>query len=207
MGGSFDPIHFGHIKPALELARVYQLEKIILLPCKVSPFKDCTYASASHRWNMVNLVAANNELFVADGRELDRDAPSYSYTTLAELSEEIGAHYKLLWILGADALQDFPAWHRAEEIMQLAHILVMGRPGFEAPQSQATRDWLDNYLCTDIDALEERDFGHIFQTETEMLDISSSQIRAVIGNGEQPKYLLPGGVWNYIRRNQLYMDH
>ena len=207
MGGSFDPIHFGHIKPSLELAQSCRLDKIILLPCKVSPFKEHTYASSLHRWNMVSMIAANSDAFIADARELERAEPSYTVTTLTELSQEIGEQHKLFWILGADALQDFSEWYQAEEIMRLAHVLVLARPGYELPQDQAKREWLEKYLCTDFDELEATDFGRIYQTGTQMLDISSTRIRTMIGEGEQPKYMVPGGVWNYIKRNQLYMDH
>ena len=88
LGGSFDPIHFGHIKPSLELANKYNLDRIILLPCKVSPFKQDTFASAEHRWNMVSMIASNSEVFVADARELERETPSYTYTTLCELRQQ-----------------------------------------------------------------------------------------------------------------------
>ena len=207
MGGSFDPIHFGHIKPALELAQLYQLDKIYLMPCKVSPFKDRTFASAQDRWNMVSMIAANSDLFIADARELQRDTPSYTYTTLIELTQELGDKCKLFWILGADALQDFPVWYKAEEIMQLSHLLVLRRPGYELPQNLENKNWLEKYLCNDIQELETRDFGCIFQTETQMLDISSTQIRTMVGDGEQPKYMLPGAVWNYIKRNDLYVNN
>lgn len=207
MGGSFDPIHFGHIKPCLELAQSCHLEKIILLPCKVSPFKDSTHASSLHRWNMVSMIAANSDTFVADARELERGTPSYTVTTLTELSQEIGEQHKLFWILGADALQDFPAWYQPEEIMRLAHLLVLARPSYELPLDREKRDWLEKYLCTDFAELESTDFGRIYQSDTQMLDISSTQIRTMISKGEQPKYLIPGGVWNYIKRNHLYMDN
>ncbi len=207
MGGSFDPIHFGHIKPCLELAQSCQLDTIILLPCKVSPFKEHTHASSLHRWNMVNMIAANSDVFITDARELERSGPSYTVTTLTELSQEIGEQHKLFWILGADALQDFPEWYQAEEIMRLAHVLVLARPGYELPRNREKLDWLEKYLCTDFDELETRDFGCIYRTETQMLDISSTRIRTMIGEGKQPKYMIPGGVWNYIKRNQLYMDH
>ena len=206
LGGSFDPIHFGHIKPSLELAQVYQLEHIRLLPCKLSPFKEQTHANAKHRWNMVKLIADGSDVFVADARELERETPSYTYTSLLELTQELGEQYKLFWCLGADALEEFPAWYKADEIMRLAHVLVLGRPGYELPQNKEISAWLDKYLCADRQELESSDYGCIYQTETQMLDISSTQIRTMIHNGEQPKYLIPGGVWNYIKRNRLYMD-
>ena len=204
LGGSFDPIHFGHIKPALELARLYQLESIRLLPCKVSPFKDDTFASSQHRWNMVSIIAAGSNELVADARELERDGPSYTYTTVVELSEELGADVKLFWILGADALNEFPDWYEAEKLMQYCHVLVLNRPGYELPKDAEKLGWLQRYLCEDVNQLEQKDAGCIFISETGMLDISSTRIRELIQAGEQPRFMLPGAVWNYIQRNKLY---
>ena len=206
LGGSFDPIHFGHIKPSLALANEHNLDHIILLPCKISPFKDKIFASAEHRWNMVNMIAGNSKIFVADARELNRETPSYTYTTLCELRQELADETKLFWILGADALAGFPGWYEAEKIMHLCHVLVLRRPNYELPQHQQNLDWLKRYLCEDINQLDSKDTGHIYMAETELLDISSTQIRAMIGAGEQPKYMLPGVVWNYIRRNKLYLN-
>ncbi len=207
LGGSFDPIHFGHIKPSLALAKQYQLHNIHLLPCKVSPFKENTYASSMHRWNMVRMIAENNNVFIADARELERDAPSYTYTTLCELSEEFGNRFKVFWIIGADALSDFPAWYEVDQIMQMCHVLVLRRPGYKFVQSEEKMSWLNKYLCEDIKQLELKDSGHIYITETEMLEISSTNIRKMIQAGEQPTYILPGGVWSYIRRNKLYINN
>lgn len=153
---------------------------------------------------MVSMIAANSQVFIADARELERDTPSYTYTTLCELRQEIGDQYKIFWLLGADALNDFPAWHKASEIMQLCHVLVLRRPGYNLTQDQESLNWLNKYMCDDIKQLEESDFGHIYQTETDMLDISSTKIRAMVKSGEQPRYMMPGGIWNYIKRNKLY---
>ena len=204
-GGSFDPIHFGHIKPCLALAEKYQLDSVHLLPCKVSPFKESTFASRQHRWNMINLISSSSDIFIADSRELERDSASYTYNSLLELTEQYARKAKLYWIMGIDALLGFPKWYKAEEIMQLCHVLVLRRPGYEL-EDESLFDWLKPYLTDDFDLLEQKDFGHIFITDTEMVDVSSTQIRACVRTGEQPRFLLPGGVWNYIKRNNLYVN-
>ena len=119
LGGSFDPIHFGHIKPSLQLAETFRLQSISLIPCKISPFKDNTFASAQHRWNMISMIAGSSELFDADPRELERNTPSYTYETLREIASEVSGETTLFWIMGEDALLEFPQWHQAEKIMQL----------------------------------------------------------------------------------------
>ncbi len=204
LGGSFDPIHFGHIKPCIELAEKYQLSSIKIIPCKVSPFKDTTFASAQHRWNMISIITGSSDLFDADARELERDSPSYTYETLLQIYEEVSAHTKLFWIMGEDALHTFPDWYQAEKILQLCHVLVMRRPGVTKPMSTQVTKWLSQYLCDDSVQLDKADVGYIYLTDTQMIDISSTQIRETLQSGQQPRYMLPGAVWNYIKRNHLY---
>ena len=206
LGGSFDPIHFGHIKPCMEVASRYGLDQVRLLPCKVSPFKQQTFASDEQRWQMVNMVASNSEVFQADRRELDRVEPSFSVLTLREMADEEPNKDKLFWILGMDALIGFPHWYLATEIMQYCHVLVLCRPGYELPLDGDVRTWLDQYLCEDFQELESTMYGHIYMTDIEMLDISSTEIREMIKKDEQPRFKMPGGIWNYIKRNQLYLN-
>ena len=206
LGGSFDPVHFGHIKPTMAAASRYGLDQVRLLPCKISPFKQQTFASDEHRWQMVKMVASNSDVFQADRRELERAEPSHSVLTLREMAHEEPAEHKLFWLLGVDALIDFPRWHLAAEIMQYCHILVLRRPGFELPADGDDRAWLDQYLCEDFQELESTLHGHIYMTDIEMLDISSTEIREMIKKDQQPRFKMPGGIWNYIKRNQLYIN-
>lgn len=204
LGGSFDPIHFGHIKSCLALADRYRLNRIHLLPCKVSPFKNRPYASCRHRWNMVKLIAGSSDIFTADGRELERDAPSYAYTSLLELSEQYARQARLYWIMGMDALLKFPDWRQARQMMRLCHVLVLRRAGYTL-RGEALLNWLEPYLCDQFAILAGKDCGHIFITGTQMVDVSSTQIRACLQAGRQPEFLLPGAVWNYIKRHNLYV--
>jgi len=128
LGGSFDPIHFGHIKPCLELAEKFHLSSVKLIPCKVSPFKQETFVSAQHRWNMISIITGSSDLFEADAIELERETPSYTYETLNSISQQVSQDTQLFWIMGEDALHGLPNWHQAEKIMQLCHVLVMRRP-------------------------------------------------------------------------------
>lgn len=202
LGGSFDPVHFGHIKPALELVRTYHLDKVILLPCKLSPFKQKTNTSIAHRWKMLQMVAAQVPQFVADSRELTRDTPSYSFLSIQEISAELGENSKLFWILGADALADFPRWYHVDDMMKLCNVLVLSRPGYEFKHDV----WLQQHMANDSEQFEHNYPGSILITNTEQFEVSSSKIRSIIQSGQQPRYMLPGGVWNYIKRNKLYVD-
>ncbi len=206
LGGSFDPIHFGHIKPSLQLAEKFQLQLITLIPCKISPFKDNTFASVQHRWNMLSIVSGSSELFEADPRELERDSASYTYETLREIASEVSDEVTLFWIMGEDALLDFPKWHQAEKIMQLCHVLVMRRPGYDVSEAVEVSQWLQPYMCGDQDKLAEKKCGYIYMTDVELFDVSSTKIRQTVQAGKQPRFMLPGGVWNYIKRNNLYQE-
>ena len=208
LGGSFDPVHFGHIKPCLQMAQDFDLASIRLLPCKVSPFKTSPHstpkASVQHRLMMLSLVASANNLIQVDERELRRETPSYTYLSLREMVDEFGDQVTLCWIMGMDALNGFPDWFKSDEIMELCHILVMPRPGYELDLSAQPNVWIEKYLSDDIELLEQKSAGHLFITSAQMLDISSTQIRDTIASGKQPRYLVPGGIWNYIQRNHLY---
>ncbi len=207
LGGSFDPIHFGHIKPCLQLAEKFKLSSIRLVPCKLSPFKETTFATAQHRWNMISIIAGSSELFEADSRELQCDTPSYSYETLRDIANEVSEQTTLFWIMGEDALLDFPQWYQAEKIMQLCHILVLKRPGYDVTANKEACTWLEPYMCEDVSLLSQKQCGCIYMTDVELFDISSTEIRKTVQAGEQPRYMLPGGVWNYIKRNNLYREN
>jgi len=203
-GGSFDPIHFGHIKSALALLERFDFEQIRFIPCQLSPHKESAHASVSHRWQMLNLVCSSHEKFIADNRELKRQAPSYTIDTLLELREEFGEQEVLVLVIGVDAFLSFCKWHRYEEILSQCHILLMQRTGYSMPGSGCEKEYYDLKSSKDFKMLSSTPCGNIYTSELEKFDISSTTIRKIISQGQQPKYLLPGNVWNYIRRNKLY---
>ncbi len=204
LGGSFDPIHFGHIKSALELLECYGFEQIRLIPSLLSPLKKNVHASANHRWAMVNLVCNSHEKLIADDRELKRKAPSYTIDTLSEIREELGKKESIILIIGIDAFLSFCKWHRYEEILSLCHILLMQRPNYSMPKSGCEANFYDLNNTQDFNILRNTPHGKIYLSDLEKVDVSSTIIRNTISADKQPKYLLPGNVWNYIRRNNLY---
>lgn len=203
-GGSFDPPHFGHIKSALALLEHFKFEQIRFIPCQLSPHKDSVNASAKHRWQMLNLVCNSHKKLIADDRELKRPAPSYTIDTLLELREEFGAQQSLVLILGMDAYLKFCTWHRYDEILSLCHLILMQRPGYNLPVSGCEKDIYDASKTEEIINLENTSYGNIYMSNFQKIDISSSVVRKEIIEKQHAKYLLPGNVWNYIRRNKLY---
>jgi len=207
-GGSFDPPHFGHIKSALALLERFDFEQLRFIPCQLSPHKEMVHANASHRWQMLNLICGGNEKFIADDRELKRTAPSYTIDTLQELRDEVGEQQSLVLILGIDVFLSFCKWHRYKEILSLCHIVLMQRPGYSLPDNtpglECEKEYYELHNTKDFKILANTPCGKIYVSELEKIDISSTTIREIISKGQQHKYLLPGNVWNYIRRNKLY---
>ncbi len=207
-GGSFDPPHFGHIKSALGLLDNFDFEQIRLIPYQLSPHKDSVHASAVHRWQMLSLICANQEKLIADDRELKRQAPSYTVDTLLELREEYGEKQPLILIVGMDTFLGICKWHRYEELLSLCHILLMQRPGYSLTENVKEHACEIEYFrinnTKNIEILSSQPFGKIYVSNLEEVNVSSTSIRKLISEGQLPKFMLPGNVWNYIRRNKLY---
>lgn len=203
-GGSFDPPHFGHIKSASALLEQFEFEQIHFVPCQQSPHKNSTHASAQDRLHMLTLICDHHEKFILDDCELKRKPPSYTIDTLIEFREKFGELQSLVLILGVDAYLKFCQWHRYEEILSYCHIFLMQRPGYSLPETGCENNYLETYMVTEIRLLENDPYGKIFLSDMEKINISSTEIRKVIADGDQPRYTMPGNIWNYIKRTKLY---
>ena len=188
-----------------------QLQHIRFIPAGQPPHRALPRVSAVARLDMVRLACAGNPGFVVDAREVQRDAPSYTVDTLTELRAEFGADQALCLLLGADAFLGLSAWHRWQDLFQLAHLVVVYRPGF--PQTA----WADSMPPTlraeyearrtvDLSALNNTASGRIYALPSTALDITASRIRAAIQCGVSPRYLLPDVVLNYISTQKLYKE-
>lgn len=204
LGGTFDPVHFGHIKPALELLRLLPLDEIRFIPCRIPPHRPVPVASPAQRWHMVNMVVGTQSALVADERELRRQGPSYTVDTLEELRAELGPAETLGLIMGSDAFGSFSGWHRWRDILRLAHLIVMLRPGSVPPQEGEEGRLLRRAQLDNAEQLTQSRAGGILPIEVTPLNISSTAIRACIRAGEPPRFMLPGPVWAYIKREGLY---
>lgn len=210
LGGTFDPIHFGHLRLAEELAEVLTLGEVRFIPAGQPPHRGQPRAEARHRLEMVRRAIAGNPRFVLDAREIHRDAPSYSVDTLASLRQEISAPTPLVLFMGADAFLGLTSWHEWRRLFDLAHIAVARRPGFsDAAWEDALPDPLRRMLSTrqaeHPDEIWEKPAGRVFLHGITQLDISASQIRARALRGKSLRYLLPDGVIDYLHENHLYV--
>lgn len=203
-GGTFDPVHLGHLRLAWEAAESLQADELRMIPACRPPHRAPPQASASDRLAMLDLALAGQTRLRLDRREYDRPGPSYMVDTLASLRAEIGPRRPLCLILGADAYLGLPGWQRWEGLIGLAHLLVLQRP--DSPQPDATMAAFDAAHRVPLDALADRPAGGVAHIPGRQLDISASDIRARIASGRSPRYLIPDAVLRYIHDQRLYQS-
>ncbi len=204
-GGTFDPIHFGHLRPVEALAQQVGLKKVTLLPNNVPPHRPQPEASAQQRVEMLRCAIATRPLFDIDTRELERDTPSWTVATLEALRAERGAEQPLGFIIGQDSLLTLAKWHRWQDLLSLCHLLVCQRPGYATQMETAEmQQWLDAHRAQHVEQLHHSPAGHIWLADTPLFDISATEIRQRRHEGQSCADLLPDAVINYIDRAGLY---
>lgn len=204
-GGTFDPVHYGHLKPVEALANLIGLSKVTIMPNNVPPHRPQPEANSQQRKTMVELAIADKPLFALDERELMRDEPSYSADTLQAWRQEHGEQASLAFIIGQDSLLTFPSWHRYDTILDNCHLIVCRRPGYALTMSEeAHQHWLDAHLTTRVEDLHTLPAGKIYLAETPWFDISATQIRQRLADNEPCGDLLPAAVLDYIHQQGLY---
>jgi nicotinate-nucleotide adenylyltransferase len=197
LGGSFDPIHHGHLRTALDVQQALQLDELRLIPLRDPPHRAQLVASPAQRLEMLHAAITGVAELTIDQRELERSGKSYSLLTLQSLREEVGDR-PICLILGHDAFQGFPDWHRPEEILELAHLVVMQRPGETGQTPYPER------IVADPQALHSNLAGKIYLQPVTQLEISGTRIREMLQTGQSPRFLLPDAVLEIIERDGLY---
>lgn len=205
LGGTFDPVHHGHLRLAWEAFQHLALDHVRFVPCHVTPHRVQPATPSTDRLAMVRLACSNVTGFRVDDRELQRGEPSWSVETLSSLREELGPGTPLVFILGLDAFNAFSAWHRHEDILSLCHLWVAKRPGNSLPTADSREYGLLQELgTTDPALLRSRPAGHILVRDTVALDISATFLRHQYAQGLTPRFLLPDTVNDYILERGLY---
>lgn len=203
-GGTFDPVHFGHLRVALDVMEHLQLEQLRFIPLHRAVHRTQPCATGAQRLEMLRAAIADQPGFVADDREIRRDAPSYSVHTLQSLRQELGQRIPLCLVLGADAYAAFLQWHKPLKIMQLAHLVVMQRPGHLLPDDTELREFTLQHQATEKSQLKNSAAGRILFLPVTQLEISASDIRQRLKQGTSARYLLPEPVRKIITRDGLY---
>ncbi|MBK1693803.1 nicotinic acid mononucleotide adenylyltransferase [Chromatium weissei] len=205
LGGTFDPIHFGHLRSALNCLQGLSLTEVRMIPLNVAVHRPQPQASAAQRMRMLQAALVNQTDLTLDSRELQRSGESFSYDTLTALRAELGTDIPLCLLLGTDAFANFLTWHRPYDILELVHLVVMTRPNDTSITNSALSALLQKHGCSEHTVLNTAPAGRILRySQATQLAISSTQIRQLIAQGFSPRYLLPDAVLAVIEYEQLY---
>lgn len=202
-GGSFDPIHFGHLRPALEILDTLKLDEVRFLPAGQPPHREPPAAATELRLQMLQAAVQHEPRFVVDQRELLRHGPSYTVDTLVELRNEF-PHAPLALIVGMDAFLGFPRWYKWQKIFQYAHVIVAHRPGWVPPAEGELAECLRRRRASSGDELFTKTTGNLLLQPVTQLEISSTHIRAQVAGGGDPRYLVPEAVRALILNSHCY---
>jgi nicotinate-nucleotide adenylyltransferase len=205
-GGTFDPIHYGHLRTAFELWQALRLAQVRFLPTGDPPHREPTQATAQLRLQMVRAAVAGQSAFVVDDREMRRSGVSYSVDTLLDLRGEFPER-SLCLLLGMDAFLGMPNWHRWREIFDLAHVVVAHRPGWRAPITGPLGEIMVDRGTGSVRDLHEHKAGRIYVLAVTQLEISSSYLRQLIYASRDLRYLVPEAVRELILATGCYAQH
>jgi len=208
-GGSFDPIHFGHLRPALEILDALSLDEIRFIPAGQPPHRQAPAAAAGLRLQMLRAAVAMEPRFVVDEREIKRGTPSYTVDTLTELRRELPRD-ALVLLAGMDAFLGFPGWHQWRKIFDYAHVIVAHRPGWVLQSGGELAEMIRERRAMSAAELWSAPIGRILLQPVTQLEISSTRVRASITAGGDPRYLVPETVRELIINSHCYtqpMEH
>ncbi len=196
MGGTFDPIHLGHLRAAEEVLEGFGLDRVVFVTSGTPPHKEARTVSASeHRHNMTGLAIKDNPRFEASRLEIDRQGPSYTLDTLRFFRETCGKDSSLYFITGLDAILGIPSWKSYRELLSLADFVAVTRPGYDVSSLEGLREVLGDPL-----------FAKIHTFHATLMAISSSDVRSKMKEGRSVRYLVPNDVVAYAERERLYVD-
>ena len=203
-GGTFDPVHIGHLRTALDIREDLALDQVRLMPCNVSPHRSAPLASGAQRLAMLQAAIHGEPGLCIDDRELHRPAPSYTVDTLLALRAEMGETPPLCLMMGMDSFQALHTWHRWRDIITLAHIVVMTRPGWLPPTQGAVAELVMQHGVYDLARLHDAPAGCVLLRPVSQLDISASRIRSAVQAGKSARYWVSDSVWDFIKKEGMY---
>ncbi len=202
-GGTFDPIHFGHLRTGFELSQRLQLQELRWIPSGRPGHRDAPLASPAMRLAMVRAAIEGQSGFVADDREVERERTTFTIDTLEELRGEFPEH-PLCLILGMDAFLGLPKWHRASELLSLCHIVVAHRPGWSLPATGPLAELVASAGVSSVASLHTALSGRVYVHAVTQLEIASSELRAILISGGDPRFLVPEPVRRIILETGCY---
>ncbi|MCK9469815.1 MAG: nicotinate-nucleotide adenylyltransferase [Porticoccaceae bacterium] len=203
-GGTFDPIHIGHLRTALELREHLHLDAMHLMPCGDPVHRHAPLTSAVHRLAMVRLAVAREPGLVVDDREIVRGGASYTIDSLQEVRREQGSQQPLCLCIGMDSLLSLATWKRWRELSDVAHVVVAARPGWQPPREGEVAQWVAKRRVDNPATLHTRPAGAVYVTAMTLLPVAATSLRESLAAGHSIRYLTPDAVVDYIHTYQLY---
>lgn len=203
-GGTFDPVHYGHLRCADEARQKLNLHQLYLLPAGNPVHRATPQASAGQRLEMLQLAQTEFPSLAIDSRELRRGGPSYMVDTLQELRSEF-PHRSVLLLVGQDAANRLHTWYQWEQLFSLTNLVILTRPGEAADYRHDLARQIQTRLVTQVDELAGSEHGCVLQLQVSPIDISATTIQSVMRLGRSPKSMLPAAVMDYIDENRLYL--
>jgi nicotinate-nucleotide adenylyltransferase len=205
LGGTFDPVHFGHLRLAEDMAEALGLQRVLFIPAGQPPHREAPRTEATHRLEMVRRAIAGNPRFAVDAREVQNVRPSYTVDTLTDLRAELGDEQPLWLLLGADAFLGLPSWHEWRQLFGLTNIAVAARHGAQLLSDSFPEPLKSEALKRQVaGAAAAGAAGSVLLRQTPPLDISATAIRDILARQGSARYLLPDAVLDYIHEHQLY---
>lgn len=203
-GGTFDPVHYGHLRCADEARQKLGLKNLYLLPAGNPPHRDEPQATARQRLDMLQLAGFEFPCLLIDDRETLRRGPSYMVDTLQEVRAN-APDQPLMLLIGQDAANHLHLWYRWEHLFDLAHIVILTRPGASTRYPPELAKQIQPRLATDVTELLQSKAGTVLHLEVQAIDISATNIKNMIRSGASPESMLPVSVLEYINENRLYL--
>jgi len=203
LGGTFDPVHHGHLRLAVEMREGLALDELRMIPARQPPHREAPAATAADRLAMLQAAVADCPELRVDTRELHREGPSYTVDTLASVRAEIPDE-PLCLVVGMDAFNGLATWYRWQDLLNFAHLGIARRPGSTVPQRGEPAELLRSHLAEEGAALAKRRNGLIWVHEIPLLDISATRIRTLLAAGRDARFLLPDAVLHVIHQRGLY---
>ncbi|WP_136064414.1 nicotinate-nucleotide adenylyltransferase [Modicisalibacter radicis] len=204
-GGTFDPVHLGHLRSAVELREALALDRVHMVPAHVPPHREAPGVSAEQRLAMLEAGIGDTPGLVADARELGRGGPSFSGATLASLRRDYGERARLVMSVGMDAFLKLHEWHEPQQVFELAHVVVIDRPGHRGTLPGPLARLVAGRDAADAEALFRRPAGGVLHLQLpSRMAISATGLRTRLAEGRSVRYLLPDAVEDYIRSGNLY---
>jgi nicotinate-nucleotide adenylyltransferase len=203
-GGTFDPVHIGHLRSAIEVKALLKASELRMVPSRIPPHRDEPGTSPSNRLRMLELATSCLDGLTVDSREMHRAGVSYSIDTLKEIRREVGPDAPVYFVLGEDAFALIHTWHEWAHLTDYAHLVVMERPFDAAKLENRVLEWLADMQIEDVAGLGSRPHGAVVRVKLAQWEVSATDIRRRVKLGESIDFLVPQPVQSYIEEQNLY---